>query len=190
MKVIGILGGPHRGGHTEKLLDEALAAAAAAGAGTERLDVARLDVAPCLACGGCAEAGDCVIEDDMTGLYEKLLTADAVIISSPIFFYGLPSQLKALIDRSQALWERKYNLGRVPPVGKRALFMASSGGRGQKVFDGALLSLKYFLDTLGIEQFETVLFRGADLGDGRDGFSDALAEAATKARRLVLGEAD
>ena len=58
-----------------------------------------------------------VILDDMQKIYPKLLEADVIILASPIFFYGVTAWAKALVDRCQALWSRKYLL-KNPSLGK------------------------------------------------------------------------
>jgi hypothetical protein len=104
------MGSPRKRGNADLLLEQALAGAREAGAETEKLLAADLKAAPCLACRGCERTGICVVHDTMTEVYPKLSGAQAIIVSSPIFFMGLPAQLKALIDRCQPFWVRKYLL--------------------------------------------------------------------------------
>ena len=99
MKVLGIMGSPRIKGNTDLLLDEALKGAQSQGAEVEKIVVDKLKIAPCREYYGCLRDGNCVIRDDMDDIYPKLLEADGIIVASPIFFYGLTAQLKALIDR-------------------------------------------------------------------------------------------
>ena len=117
MKVFGIFGSPRRGGNTELLLEEALKGAEKEGAKVECLYLSDFTITPCKECHGCDDTGNCIILDEMEKVYPKLLEADVVILSSPIFFYGVTAWAKALIDRSQALWARKYLL-KDPSLGK------------------------------------------------------------------------
>ena len=110
MRVLGIMGSPRIKGNTDLLLDEALRGAQSQGAEVEKIIVDELKIAPCREYYSCLKDGNCAIRDDMDDIYPKLLGADGVIVASPIFFYGLTSQVKALIDRCQALWSRKYIL--------------------------------------------------------------------------------
>lgn len=151
--VLGLAGSPRRNGNTEVLLDEALRGAVAGGASTEKIVVAQLDIHPCRACNYCAREGECIQKDDMTPIYEKLAAADILLVASPIFYYGVTAQLKSLIDRSQALWNRKYTLGQPVRPGRRgkgALIAAGATG-GQKLFTGAILTVKYFFDPLDVD---------------------------------------
>ena len=106
MKVLGIYGSPRKGGNTDVLLDEALRGAGITGAEVSPVRCCDLKISGCAECGGCDQTGVCVIDDDMQEVYPKLLEANVVILASPIFFYGISSQAKALIDRCQAMWCR------------------------------------------------------------------------------------
>jgi multimeric flavodoxin WrbA len=107
MTVLGIYGSPRKGGNSDLLLDRVLEGAAAAGAEVERIVVRDLSIKGCQECGGCDKTGECVIDDGMTAVYPLLWETPVIILSSPVFFYGLPSQVKMLVDRSQALWSRR-----------------------------------------------------------------------------------
>ena len=87
-QVLAINGSPRRRGNTEALLDAMAKGLAAAGALCEIVRVSDLDIHPCIGCGGCEKGGECVLEDDMTGLYPKIIEADRIVLASPIYFYG------------------------------------------------------------------------------------------------------
>jgi multimeric flavodoxin WrbA len=190
MKVLGLFGSPRRGGNTEILLEEALKGAEKEGAEIERLYLRDLDVTPCTECHGCDETGSCVVLDDMQKIYPKLLEADIIILASPIFFYGVTAWAKALIDRSQALWAKKY-LVNDPSMGKKGkrrkgFFISVGATKGQKVFEGAILTVKYFFDALNTEYTGELLYRGVD-GKGEIlKHPKALEQAREAGRKLVL----
>ena len=100
MKVLGIVGSPRKGGNTEILVEEALAAAREAGAETEVFLVADKDIKGCDGCHSCFKTRVCHIKDDMQPLYQKMETADAIVFGSPVYFHGVTSQAKAVIDRT------------------------------------------------------------------------------------------
>jgi multimeric flavodoxin WrbA len=163
MRVLGIMGSPRIKGNTDLLLDEALKGAQSQGAEVEKIIVDKLKISPCREFYGCLRNGNCVIRDDMDGVYPKLLHADVVIVASPMFFYGLTSQLKALIDRCQALWARKYVLKQnLPHKGRKGAFIAVGATKGQKLFDGSIFTVKYFFQAIGVEYAEELLVRGVD----------------------------
>ena len=107
MKVLGIYGSPRKGGNSDQLLDKALEGARSAGAETSTVYARDLKMVGCLECGGCNHTGECVVEDDMQAIYPLLEEAEVIFLASPIFFYGVTAQVKALIDRTQALWSKK-----------------------------------------------------------------------------------
>jgi len=158
------MGSPRRQSNTEILLDRALAGAKEAGAEVEKVLVSQLKISPCLEIYACRKDGNCAIKDDMQSLYDKLLEADHIIFASPIFFYGITSQAKAVVDRCQALWIRRHVLG----IGKennrerRGAFISVGATRGAKLFDGAVLTVKYFFDAIGVKYAGDLLVRGVD----------------------------
>jgi len=190
MKVLGLFGSPRRGGNTEILLEKALKGAEREGAEIERLYLSDLKITPCTECHGCDSTGDCVILDEMQKIYPKLLEADIIILASPIFFYGVTAWAKTLIDRSQALWAKKY-LVNDPAMGKRGkrrkgFFISVGATKGQKVFEGAIMTVKYFFDALNTEYTGELVYRGVD-GKGEIlKHPKALEQAREAGRKLVL----
>jgi multimeric flavodoxin WrbA len=164
MKVLGIMGSPRRQSNTEILLDSALAGAEEMGAEVEKVLVSQLKMSPCLEIYACLKDGHCAIKDDMQWLYERLLEADHIIFASPIFFYGLTSQAKAIVDRCQALWVRKHVLGITKEDNRvrRGVFISVGATRGDKLFEGATLTVKYFFDAIGVKYAGDLLIRGVD----------------------------
>jgi multimeric flavodoxin WrbA len=191
MKVLGIFGSPRRGGNTEVLLDETLKGAQKEGADVDRIYLADDTITPCTECHGCDQTGQCVILDGMQKIYPKLLESDIIILASPIFFYGVTAWAKALIDRSQALWARKYFL-KDPFLGKegkkrKGFFISVGATKGEKVFEGAILSVKYFFDTFNAEYAGELLFRSIEAKGDILKHPEALRQAFEAGRKLVRG---
>ena len=189
LKVLGLFGSPRRGGNTELLLEETLKGAETEGAEIDRIHLTDFTITPCKECHGCDQTGNCVILDDMEKIYPKLIEADIIILASPIFFYGITAWAKALIDRSQALWARKYLL-KDPSMGKggrkkRGFFISVGATKGQKVFEGAILTAKYFFDALNAEYAGELVFRGVDAKGDILKQQGALQQAFEAGRRLV-----
>ena len=190
VKILGLFGSPRRGGNTELLLEEALKGAEKEGAKVERLYLSDFTITPCKECHGCDDTGNCIILDDMEKIYPKLLEADVVILASPIFFYGVTAWAKALIDRSQALWARKYLL-KDSSLGKegkkrKGFFISVGATKGQKVFEGAILTVKYFFDVLNAEYAGELVFRGVEAKGDILNHPEALQQAYEAGRKLVL----
>jgi multimeric flavodoxin WrbA len=103
MKILGLCCSPRKQGNTETVLNEALEGAKSAGAEIELYRVAGKDLKPCQGCRSCIKTGECAIKDDMQELHKKMLESDGIIYGSPIYFYGMTAQAKAIIDRSFSL---------------------------------------------------------------------------------------
>ena len=190
MKVLGIFGSPRKGGNTDLLLEEALRGAEKEGARVERLRLRDFNITPCTECHGCDPTGECVVQDDMQEIYPKLLDADIIILASPIFFYGITAWAKALVDRSQALWVRKYVLkdhtSSKERKKRKGFFISVGATKGQKLFEGAILSVKYFFDGINATYAGELLFRNLDAKGDVLKQPDALQKAFEAGRKLVL----
>jgi len=166
-----------------------LRGAQAQGAEIERVFLSDWDVSGCRECRRCEIDGDCVIQDQMQRLYPKLLQADYIILASPIFFYGVTSQAKRMIDRCQALWARKYILKKIPvqeeSARRKGWFISVAGSRGAKVFEGAALTVKYFFDALDVEYVGELTFRKIDAKGAIKKHPTALRQAFEAGKRLV-----
>ena len=103
MKVLGICGSP-RDGATEFLLKNALKDLESESIETRFITVRDKDISPCTHCNECVDTnGKCSIYDDMDEIYDALREADGIILASPIHFGSISAQLKAVIDRCQAM---------------------------------------------------------------------------------------
>ena len=104
-KVLILSGSPRKGGNSEILCDEFLRGALEAGHQAEKIRVAEKKIAPCLGCYHCtAHGGVCARKDDMAEVLQKMIDADVLVLASPVYFYSIDAQLKALIDRTVARW--------------------------------------------------------------------------------------
>jgi multimeric flavodoxin WrbA len=110
MKILGISCSPRKDGNTVAMINETLKAAAADGAEVELFSVAGKNIEGCEGCWSCTKTGKCKIKDDVTILFEKMLAADGIIFGSPVYFYGMTAQAKAIIDRTISLREPGKNL--------------------------------------------------------------------------------
>ena len=181
MKALGIYGSPRKGGNTDQLLDKALEGAESAGAEVSKVYARKLKMSGCIACGGCDKTGKCVVNDDMQAVYPLMEEADIVFLASPIYFYGLTAQVKAMVDRSQAMWSKKM-LEKSPEERKvytsgKGYFIAVGATRGKKLFEGAEMIARYFFDALDMSYEGGLFFKGIDeMGDIK-GVDGALDEA-------------
>lgn len=109
MKVFGLAASPRRGGNTESLLDVTLAEVRAAGHQVRKARLSEYSIAPCAAHPGCRKGPECVIKDDFPALAEEAHGADGLVFAIPVYYWGVPAQLKAFIDRHLHYYgRRKY----------------------------------------------------------------------------------
>jgi multimeric flavodoxin WrbA len=147
-----------------------------------------LKMSPCLEIYGCRESGLCVIKDDFQGLRDRMLASQGLMLASPIFFYAVSAHTKILMDRCQSLWVKRYWVDKTP-FGKKAyrrkgLFISVGATRGKRLFEGALLSMRYFFDALDTELWRSLTYRGLD-GEGEvSGHPEYLEEAYVAGREL------
>jgi multimeric flavodoxin WrbA len=188
MHTLIILGSPRKNGNSETL-----AQAVAGGilqhthATLEFIRLNDLHISPCQGCGGCNKTSTCVIEDDMTPLYEKVDGCDQLILVSPIYFYGLSAQCKIFIDRFQARWARKYLAGirfRMDEQ-RKGYLLATAATEGKKVFDGAVLTARTFFDAIDLELGDSLLIRGVDQRGAVKKRNEILEQATAFGKEIV-----
>ncbi len=166
-KIIAIYGSPRRKGNSSTLLDQAVQGALETGATVEKIVLRDLRISPCLEIYRCRDDGRCVIQDDFQKVHDKILDCQGLILASPIFFYTVSAHTKIFMDRCQSLWVKKYWIDKVPfgqwEPKRQGLFISVGATTGQKLFEGALLTVKYFFDVLDIKMGKTLLYRGLDI---------------------------
>lgn len=103
--VLILSGSPRKGGNSDLLCDEFMRGAAESGHKVEKIFVREKKIGYCNACYYCAQSGGvCTLKDDMADVLAKMHEADVIVMSSPVYFYSIDAQMKALIDRTFARW--------------------------------------------------------------------------------------
>jgi multimeric flavodoxin WrbA/protein-tyrosine-phosphatase len=187
MFILGLQGSPRKKGNTSILLSSFLTEAERLGAHVHNLEVAEKKIHPCIGCGHCEKKGSCVFKDEMTDVYALLRRADLIVMAAPIFFYNVPAQLKALIDRSQTLWSRRY-VHKVNDPGQKwrtGIFLSVGATKGKNLFEGVTLTAKYFFDAVGARYDGGLTFRHIEEAGAIAQHPTALEEAKEKASSLV-----
>ena len=188
MRVIGIAGSPRRGGNTDLLLAEVMRGAASRGAEVKTIVLNNLDITPCQHCDACLEQGECQIKDDMQKIYRELEAADRVVLASPIQFMTVTAQMKAMIDRCQALWARKYVL-KIPPLGdgreRKGLFISVGGWKKAELFEPALATVKSLFKVLDITYAGELVFPAVDEKGAIAKYPKALPQAFLAGQKLL-----
>jgi multimeric flavodoxin WrbA len=165
-KIVAIYGSPRRNGNTATLLRHAVQGARDSDVQVEEIVLRDLKISPCLEIYGCKKTGECAIKDDFQKVRNQILESQGLILASPIFFYTVSAHTKILMDRFQSLWVKKYWIDKTPKnqrmIERKGLFIAVGATQGKKLFDGTLLTIKYFFDVLDMELFRSLLYRGLD----------------------------
>lgn len=108
-KVLILSGSPRKGGNSDTLCDEFMKGAIEAGCEVEKVFIADKNIGYCNACYACKDTGICAIKDDMPEILQKMLNANIIVLSSPVYFYSISAQLKTVIDRTVARWTEFKN---------------------------------------------------------------------------------
>jgi len=170
IKILAFAGSPRRHGNSEILLDWVLASMSEEQDITiEKILLTEADINPCRGCNACEKLNKCIQRDGMDIYHDKIIDADIILLSSPIYCMGIASQPKALIDRAQVFRSRKYvlKLPIVPPErkGKRfGLFLATAGQNWSYVFDAAVPSVKCFFHVIDVKDADIsyLMINGVD----------------------------
>jgi len=182
MILLAIYGSPRKNGNTDLMMDSFLdGALSAANPELQKIYVRNLNISGCLACGYCEEHGTCVQQDDMQKVYPLLGEAERIVIASPVFFYGLSGQTKLLVDRSQAAYMRRYKqktelAAAGTNTGRKGYFLCAGATRGRRLFEGVILTVRYFFDAIGVEYSGETCLRGLDEKGAIRNRPDALEE--------------
>ena len=146
-------------------------------------------MSPCLEIYGCLKTGRCAIKDDFQSLYDKLLSAKGLMLASPIFFYTVSAHTKILMDRCQSLWVKKYWIDKIqegePAPTRLGLFISVGATKGKRLFDGTLLTIRYFFEVLDMKLWRALLYRGLDFKGDVLKHPDYLKEAYEAGRDFV-----
>jgi arsenate reductase len=165
MLILGLQGSPRKNGNTSFLLSTFMTAAEKFGARTHVIDVTQQEIIPCKEYTVCEKKGYCPIEDDVKDeIYPLLREAELVVVATPIFFYNMTSQLKAVVDRCQMFWARKYKLKLKDPGAnmRRGFLLAVGATRGKNLFEGLNLTTQYFFDAIDAKFEDSLTYRGIE----------------------------
>ncbi len=189
IKLCAVFGSPRRKGNTSILLRKAIDGAKDAEAEVTEIILRDKKISPCLEIYGCRDSGKCVIKDDFHEIIDHMLESDGVILASPIFFYSLSAHTKILIDRCQSLWMKKYYIDKINRKNwvpkRKGLFISAGATNGKRLFDGPLLTVRYFFDVLDTSLHRGLLYRGIDLEGEIMNYPQYLEEAYQGGQDLV-----
>ncbi len=188
MKLLGISSSPRPGGNTDLLLDYFLQGGRDGGAEVEKISLRGLKLLPCTQCDACREKGQCIQQDDIGAIFEKILQADVTALAAPIYFMAHCAQAKILIDRGQTFWARTFIRKEVltPGRSRRGVFISAGATRGEKVFAGARLTMKYFFHSLQMDYAGEILVNSVDAKGAVSEKPEVLEEAYQLGKKLAM----
>lgn len=169
-KIVILVGSIRKDGNTD-LLAKSFAEGARENNEVEIISVADYHVNPCIGCNSCfeREGHGCFQQDDMQKIYQKLADADVIVAASPVYFYGISAQLKALIDRLHTPMRNEFQ------VKKLGLLLVAAATL-PTVFDSIKMQYQLILDFFKLEDAGSILVKGVkNIGDIKE--NKALEEA-------------
>lgn len=158
--IIIIVGSMRKNGNTIRLA-QSFADGAAINNNVEMVSITNYNVNPCIGCNSCftRDGNKCFQNDDMVQIYEKLRNADIVVIASPVYFYGISSQLKAIVDRLHTPMRNTFNI-------KKLGLLLVGAAELPNLFDPILMQYQMVLDFFKLDSIGMVLVRGVkNIGD-------------------------
>lgn len=158
--IIIFVGSVRKNGNTARLA-QSFAESAAKNNNVEIISVADYNVNPCIGCNSCftREGNKCFQNDDMMQIYEKLRNADIVVIASPVYFYGISAQLKAIVDRLHTPMRNTFHI-------KELGLLLVGAAELPNLFEPVIMQYQMVLDFFKLESIGTVFVRGVkDIGD-------------------------
>lgn len=165
MLVLGLQGSPRINGNTSYLLSSFLEIANDLGARTKMVEVDKKNIVPCKEYVVCEKKGFCPIDDDMKKeIYSLIREAEVIVAATPIFFYNMTAQLKAIVDRCQALWALKYRFKLKDPCHKqrKGFLLSVAATRGKNLFEGLDLTVRYFFDAVDADYYGSLTYKGVE----------------------------
>jgi multimeric flavodoxin WrbA len=189
VRVLGVAASPRRGNTGILVRAALLGAQAVGGVVTDYLSLAGRTISPCDGCERCLRAGECVLEDDMTPLYGRLLEADAVILGTPVYFGSMSALCKAFMERVEGLGVTQKRL-RLKVGGAIATGASRNGGQETAL---AALHLWFHINemlpvgiTAPVSQWGVTAVTGADPADAlRDRVDLKLVPESVKATEMA-----
>ncbi|MBU1045102.1 MAG: flavodoxin family protein [Candidatus Omnitrophica bacterium] len=181
--VLGISGSPRIEGNSEILLDKALSGAIQAGALIKKIRINDFKFSACQACEKVRDDGYCSINDEFQKIYQEILKADIVFLSSPIYFGSVTAQTKMLVDRFQCHW-RAVNQFKTLHQGlkKQGYFLSVQAAAREDFFVNASLIARNFFATIGFKYCGELFCGGVEEKGGIIQYPDKMNQA------FALGE--
>ena len=152
-KVLIISTSPRRGGNSDSLADAFAQGAREAGHTVEQISLSDKTIGFCKGCLVCQKTQRCVIRDDADSIAQNMLTADVLVFSTPIYYYGMCGQMKTMLDRSNPLYSADYRF-------RDVYLLAAAAEEDEQTVDGAVNGLQGWIDCFEKARLAGTVFAG------------------------------
>ena len=142
------------GSNSELLAKAAMDGAVAAGHDVHWLSLKDKKFEFCKGCLACQNTGKCVIRDDMDDMIDLVKDTDAIIVATPVYYYGMSGQLKTFLDRCNPLYIADYRF-------RDVYLLTTSAEDGEEVYQTTKAGLQGWVDC-----FPKASFAGLVSGGG------------------------
>ena len=158
-RVLILSSSPRKGGNSDTLCDRFLAGAMESNHRVEKVTLAEKNIHYCTGCYSCRGSGKCVQNDDMAEILDKMIAADAIVLSTPVYFYTMCAQMKTVIDRTVARYTKI--------AGKEFYFIVTAAVRNKAALERTIEGFRGFTSCLpGAKEKGIVYGTGAwEVGD-------------------------
>lgn len=178
-KIVVITGSPRKGGNSFAMTDAFIQAAEGKGHTVTRFDAAFHEIGGCHACETCYRTGKpCSFDDDFNKFAPAILEADAIVFTTPVYWYSIPGQIKNVIDRLFC-----FVVGGKDIAGKKCALITCCEEDDLTVMDGVRIPIERSAALMKWEMAGEVLIPGV-LEAGAIEKTDGCAQAAALAEKL------
>lgn len=178
-KIVVITGSPRKGGNSTAMAEAFIKAAEGKGHSVTRLDAATVNVGGCHACETCYKTGKaCSFDDDFNKIAPAILEADVVVFAMPVYWYSIPSQIKAIIDKLYSFCVAGKDI-----AGKGCALIACCEEDDMSVMDGVRIPVERSAALLKWHMVDEVLIPGV-LNAGDITKTDGCQQAAALAEKI------
>lgn len=155
-KVLILSSSPRRGGNTDTLCDEFMHGASATGNTVEKIFLRDKTIHYCTGCSTCSlQKQSCPLKDDAAGIIDKMLSADVIVLGTPVYFYAMSAQLKTFLDRCCGLYTKMRN---------KEFYFIAAGAEGD---EGRESLMRVFDNLMGfVDCLENPVVKGKILATG------------------------
>ena len=152
--ILVISSSPRKDGNSEILCDQFIMGAKETGNRIEKISLREQEINCCTACYACMEnGGQCILNDDMEQILEKMIQTDVIVLATPVYFYSMSAQLKMVIDRTIAKYTKIKN--------KEFYFIVTAATKNKATLKRTIEGLRGFTDWM-----EGCIERGVIYGTG------------------------